>query len=739
MNGEDQTKAIGPDSTFVSRDVVETPTRVRVLDELRRFPELAKDRSLIIEKAVSDFFDLARRPAAPSLEEYCARFAQLGESIDSSIYRQVEVERVIRSSDLDAIESEPTSWPQRGERCGSFSILQELGRGALARVYLCTQPDIGDRQVVVKVSTSAMAEADALGRLRHPNIVPIHFVEVDSRTGWVLLCMPFLGRSTWRDLVDVFSDNVKARSPLKSAACRWELPTDRYDPHAAAQQHRAIGYSEPQECIAFAGARLADALVHAHSQGILHGDVKPSNILLSRGGVPLLMDFNLCANASLATRAKGGTLPYMPPEQLRSIVGMGLEGARYDHRSDLFSLGVVLYESLVGRSPFPVQKAAGSDDLDPNRLLERQAKGCVPLRTLDKSIPATLADAIEQCLEVRPQHRHASAAELCELLEKELSPRRRLGRKVRRRPRTAAAAGLVLALFLAGGAAREALKPPRHVQLYEEAIELAEHKDFAAAEQNLRTALLLRPDYGDAMFELGHMALVRNELTHAGEWFDKLHGIEQSPRGAAYFAYCFLKEGHPEAALLWNERALERGGKVAEVYNNLSFAYQMGVGPQGDAEGMNKAEANIRRALQMAPNSPPICLNAILLSVRRAESDNVPVPDEIIDTCRRVASLCPDSGLVQLSAARALALASSNKDENCAFAISCLERAHALGSAPTAEILDREQEWSGCRENPRFKRLLKKMEAEPRPPHHPETVSRLMEPLSFARVGLKSL
>src|SRR5262249_28754708 len=116
-------------------------------------------------------------------------------------------------------------------------------------------------------------------------------------------------------------------------------------------------YSYP-EAVLWIGARLADALAHAHDRGILHRDIKPANVLLTDDGQPMLLDFNLAADAARAGPRVGGTPAYMAPEQLRQVCG---EAAGVDARSDLFSLGVVLFEMLTGRHPFPLPNESNRD------------------------------------------------------------------------------------------------------------------------------------------------------------------------------------------------------------------------------------------------------------------------------------------------------------------------------------------------------------------------------------------
>src|SRR5205814_339332 len=102
-------------------------------------------------------------------------------------------------------------------------------------------------------------------------------------------------------------------------------------------------------------ARLADALQHAHDRGVLHRDVKPSNVLIDRDGQPLLLDFNLAhdVNNAQARITVGGTIAYMSPEHLRALAARDpMLGRQVDGRSDIYSLGMVLFEMLAGESPF---------------------------------------------------------------------------------------------------------------------------------------------------------------------------------------------------------------------------------------------------------------------------------------------------------------------------------------------------------------------------------------------------
>src|SRR5207248_1178945 len=111
------------------------------------------------------------------------------------------------------------------------------------------------------------------------------------------------------------------------------------------------------EAVLWIGARLADGLAHAHERGIIHRDLKPANMLLTDDGQPMLLDFNLSTNAAVRANPSaariGGTLPYMSPEQLEAFQ----DGKTpMDGRSDLYSLGLIVFQLLTGTHPFPMRK-----------------------------------------------------------------------------------------------------------------------------------------------------------------------------------------------------------------------------------------------------------------------------------------------------------------------------------------------------------------------------------------------
>jgi tetratricopeptide (TPR) repeat protein len=213
-------------------------------------------------------------------------------------------------------------------------------------------------------------------------------------------------------------------------------------------------------------AHLAEGLQHAHQRGVLHRDVKSSNVLLGADGQPMLLDFNLAHQADPAALHSevviGGTIAYMAPEHLRAVAGMA-PASVVDRRSDIYSLGMVLYEMLVGTSPF---EATGNySPVVPQVVamaLERE--GSTPsLRQKQPDGPWALESILRKCLAPEKDLRYQTAEQLAEDLRRflddrplkyapELNLRERVQKWLRRHPVVTSSASITLAatLLLAG-------------------------------------------------------------------------------------------------------------------------------------------------------------------------------------------------------------------------------------------------------------------------------------------------
>ena len=182
--------------------------------------------------------------------------------------------------------------------------------------------------------------------------------------------------------------------------------------------------------------RVAEAMSHAHSRGILHRDLKPANILLSDDGQPMLLDFNVSGEVvpgGVSCLTVGGTLPYMSPEQLRSV----RTGDANDARSDIYSFGLVFYELLTGVHPFSMHRMGAASTVRPNpndatspdrrvesitdsveRVLAERESSTPNVRADNSHIPQGLANIVAKCLQPAPTDRYSTAEELCEDLRR---------------------------------------------------------------------------------------------------------------------------------------------------------------------------------------------------------------------------------------------------------------------------------------------------------------------------------
>lgn len=219
-------------------------------------------------------------------------------------------------------------------------------------------------------------------------------------------------------------------------------------------------------------ARLAEGLDHAHSRGLLHRDLKPANILIAADGTPMLLDFNLAAevesegdqdtSSSRAHRALlGGTLPYMSPEHLNALDPDGSTAPEeVDERSDLYALGLILFEMIAGEQPF-AEFPTGLTPLETIRVMieDRRRRPVPSLRARCPDVPWSLDALTCQCLDPDPDRRHRSAHELSEDLRRflenlpmkhcpEPSPRERLAKWARRHPALSSSTSIAVVLLL---------------------------------------------------------------------------------------------------------------------------------------------------------------------------------------------------------------------------------------------------------------------------------------------------
>ena len=386
---------------------------VRVETYRDRFPKL--DVETLVALCYEEFCRREEDGQTPFPSEYDERFPHLADRL-RRVFDIHELVGNAASTDFHAPPSaEPATpaFPEAAQTIAGFHLVEELGRGSFARVFLARERQLADRPVALKVARGGSKEPQTLARLQHTHIVPVHSYRIDPVTGLHLLCMPYFGRVT---LAQLLAEPSVASTPTGAGLLAGLDGLDPAEAKTAGSSARTTLARLPfARAIAWWGARLADALQHAHDRGILHRDIKPSNVLVTGDGLPMLLDFNLAGESwadrhGSAPENLGGTLAYMAPEHLEAVARGEDDGV--DHRSDIYSLGVLLFEALTATRPFTVPAGVSSVPEALRRSAEDR-RGPPPwLRISNPEVPAALERVIRRCLDPDPQARFPFAAEL---------------------------------------------------------------------------------------------------------------------------------------------------------------------------------------------------------------------------------------------------------------------------------------------------------------------------------------
>jgi serine/threonine protein kinase len=305
-----------------------------------------------------------------------------------------------------------------GKVVDDFEVMKLLGGGGFARVYLARQISL-NRLVALKVSANEGSEARTLARLEHQHIVQVFGEIILAEKNLRLLYIQFIPGITLAKLLQLQSRYEPAlRSGRSFVEILDESCTEATMFDLGGVEVRAFlqGCSHI-ELTCWLGARLAEALAHAHSQSVIHLDIKPANILINRYGRPFLADFNVASDAGGKAPLVGGTLGYMSPEQLDAFInGTERSIAAVDARSDVYSLALVLFEFLAGQRPF--ERRPGVDSSEALWLMSQERHGPPPsTRAVRADVPEVMDRLLQRCLDPQPERRFATAAAMMQALE----------------------------------------------------------------------------------------------------------------------------------------------------------------------------------------------------------------------------------------------------------------------------------------------------------------------------------
>ena len=341
-------------------------------------------------------------------------------------------------------------FPEAGDRIGEFQLLLELGRGASGRTFLASQASLADRPVVLKLMARDQSEHLSLARLQHTYIVPLYWEQEFSEFGIRGLLMPYLGGANLAVILDELAKipvTEREGSDFNDALGRLMDPLAKESVSDEQRFQQFFGMATYDQAACWIAVCLAEALQYAHDRGLIHMDVKPSNVLIAADGQPMLLDFHLAREPIPAWSAVhdrlGGTPGWTSPEQ-EAAMHAAFEGkpieTPVDGRSDVYALGLLLYEVLGG-------------------TWDRVSRTHIPrLRRCNPTVSTGLSDIIHRALAPQPSDRYPTAAKLADDLRahlqdlplKGVSNRSliELWRKWRRRVPYSAAQFLLLASIL---------------------------------------------------------------------------------------------------------------------------------------------------------------------------------------------------------------------------------------------------------------------------------------------------
>jgi serine/threonine protein kinase/Tfp pilus assembly protein PilF len=673
------------------------------------------DKSLVLDLAYEEYCLRQEAGESPDPDEFCRRFP----NYHTSLHRLLEAHQLLAENPQLLSATRAERWPAPGDTFAGFALVGELGRGAFGRVYLATEPDVGNRRVAVKVSPYAGSEAEVLGRLEHPNIVPIHSCRRDPASGLTAVCMPYRGHTTLCDLLDrAFTG---PRPPTSARVIAETLHASALPEDADADDlplPRPLRRGRYIDGVLYLGIQIAEGLAFAHAQGICHRDLKPSNVLLSRDGRAMLLDFDLSSDDRREANRVGGTIPYMAPEQLRALDDDPDGSAPADVRSDLFALGVVLYQLLSGEHPFGLlpRKASARELRD--LLRERHSRGPAPLRTANQQVDRPLARLVERCLASDPDDRPQSAAELAAALRRCAGWAGRARRRLRQHPRRAGGV-LVLLLIttLAAGAwfVQRDPYPMRCLNDGWEAYRRGAYRDAVAA---FTRAAEADPRLAQAYYARGRAYQQLGQFASALDDYQRADRLAPDGRTAACIGYCLNRTGHHRLAIEEYQRAINAGYCEAEVFNNQGFSYLQSNEPR-------KARPVLDQAIERNPSLQAAYFNRALVELNSPPALSRPPPKDALADIRRALDLGPGTADMYHTAARLCAIA-IHVDNDPAWREAALHYARqAADYGLPPKLLASDNLFRPLSNDPQFQELVTRAPPTKTPPQAP----RLLDPV----------
>ncbi len=386
-----------------------------------QFDGLSPEQQRRLSQVLDDYFTDLEQGRPPGRDELAARHPDLAEPL-AAYLDGLDFLHDAAAGLCGAMESKASQGPAPADeqQLGDFKIEREIGRGGMGVVYEARQISL-NRRVALKVLPFAALfdskqiarfrnEAQAAAQLHHPNIVPVFAVGVDR--GVHYYAMQLIDGQPLDRAVEETRQAVETR----------EAAVHPSAPDATSSLATEYSSDNPQyfRTVARLGIQAAEALHAAHEYGIVHRDVKPSNLLLDAEGNLWIADFGLarCRSDSHLTKTGDfvGTMRYMSPEQTRG------DSHLVDHRADIYSLGVTLYELLT------LRHAVRGDD--PATIVRHLDSGQpYRMRLFNASIPTDLENIVQKAISKDRDERYESAQQLADDLRRFLDGKPTIARR----------------------------------------------------------------------------------------------------------------------------------------------------------------------------------------------------------------------------------------------------------------------------------------------------------------------
>jgi eukaryotic-like serine/threonine-protein kinase len=391
----------------------------RLPEYLAEFPELAGGRipcDLIYEEFHIRKQSGQQVAAEDYLREFPGQTAELASVLGLKSYETTSFHKSHKQRRLEGVHS--------GDTIDDFDLLLELGSGAFAKVFLARQRSM-QRLVALKVATDTSTEPQTLAQLDHDHIVRVFDQRPIPERKLRLLYMEYVAGGTLQSVIHRVREtpHEKRTGQLLLEAIDEAIQRRGESRPSESSLRSWIAAASWPEAVCRVGAKVARALDHAHRLGVLHRDVKPANILVTAEGSPKLADFNVSYSGTVTGATPeayfGGSLAYMSPEQLDACrpsaahLAEGLDG-----RSDLYALGIVLWELLTGLRPFHDEAIQGDWTATLEAMIQRRR---TPLDTSElaklPACPEGLPPLLEQTLAPDRERRWSSGLEMARRLE----------------------------------------------------------------------------------------------------------------------------------------------------------------------------------------------------------------------------------------------------------------------------------------------------------------------------------